>query len=102
MTQDADDRFDTWVRDVSASYNAPPPSAEVPREEMWRQIAAERVAARQPQTWSRITRGPWSLAAAAVLLAHRRHRHRAHDAVRHDPQRCREDSLCRQRRLWHI
>lgn len=68
MTQDADDRFDAWVRETSASYNVPPPSSEVPREEMWRQIAAQRLTARQPQTWSRIIRGPWSLAAAAVLL----------------------------------
>lgn len=68
MTQDADDRFDAWVREASASYNAPPPSSEVPREEMWRQIAAQRLTARQPQAWSRITRGPWALAAAAVLL----------------------------------
>lgn len=68
MTHDSDDRFDAWVREVSASYNAPPPSSEVPREEMWRHIAAERLATRQPRTWSRLTRGPWTLAAAAVVL----------------------------------
>jgi hypothetical protein len=68
MTHDSDDRFDAWVREASASYNAPPPSSKVPREEMWRRIAAERLAARQTHSWSRFTRGPWTLAAAAALL----------------------------------
>ena len=66
MTTHDDDRFDAWLREASAEYNAPP-NAPVPREEMWRAIAAAR-ASRQAPGASRLMRGPWSLAAAAAVL----------------------------------
>ena len=69
MTTHDDDRFDAWLREASAEYNAPP-NAPVPREEMWRAIAAARASRQAPSALraSRFMRGPWSLAAAAAVL----------------------------------
>ncbi len=63
-----DDRFDTWLKEASAGYNALPPNAQVPREEMWRAIAAAREAGRTPSVTRLVPRTPWVLAAAAVAL----------------------------------
>jgi hypothetical protein len=62
-----DDRFDMWLREAGASYNAPPAHAPIPREEMWRAISAARSARLVPRT-SRWFRSPWTLAAAAAVL----------------------------------
>ncbi|MGH7694555.1 MAG: hypothetical protein ACRENH_06225 [Gemmatimonadaceae bacterium] len=67
MTTNDDDRFDAWLREASAGYNALPPNAQVPREEMWRAIATARAASRAPRV-SRLIRTPWTLAAAAAAL----------------------------------
>jgi hypothetical protein len=68
MTTHDDDRFDAWLREASAEYNAPPNAPPpVTREEMWRAIVAAR-ASRQAPRASRLMRGPWSLAAAAAVL----------------------------------
>lgn len=64
MTND-DDRFDVWLREASADYNAPPAGVQAPREEMWRGIQAARAARHAPRAWQR---GPWTLAAAAAVL----------------------------------
>lgn len=66
-TNDAD-RFDAWLKEASAGYNAPPPNAQVPREEMWRTIAAARAAGRTPGVTRLVPRTPWALAAAAAAL----------------------------------
>jgi hypothetical protein len=63
-----DDRFDTWLKEASAGYNALPPNAQVPREEMWRAIAAARAAGGTPSVTRLVPRTPWMLAAAAVAL----------------------------------
>ena len=63
-----DDRFDTWLKEASAGYNALPPNAQVPREEMWRAIAAARAAGATPRVTRLVPRTPWMLAAAAVAL----------------------------------
>lgn len=69
MNTNDDDRFDAWLREASAGYNALPPNAQVPREEMWRAIAAARTAGRTPPGVTRLVpRTPWVLAAAAVAL----------------------------------
>jgi len=67
MNTSDDDRFDTWLKEASAGYNALPPNAQVPREEMWRAIAAARAAGRTPGV-TRLIRTPWTLAAAAAVL----------------------------------
>ncbi|MGQ0641039.1 MAG: hypothetical protein ACT4P6_09770 [Gemmatimonadaceae bacterium] len=67
MTSRDDERFDAWVREASAEYNAPPPSAQLPREAMWRTISAARGERRVPRTRF-AARGPWTLVAAAVVL----------------------------------
>jgi hypothetical protein len=68
MNTNDDDRFDAWLREASAGYNALPPNAQVPREEMWRTIAAARAAGRTPGVTRLLPRTPWLLAAAAVAL----------------------------------
>ena len=68
MNTQEDDRFDAWLKEASAGYNAPPPSAEVPREEMWRTIAATRAAGSTPSVTRLVPRTAWALAAAAVAL----------------------------------
>jgi hypothetical protein len=67
MTNKDDDRFDTWLREASAQYNAPPAHAPVPRDEMWRAIAEMRASRRVPRA-PRLLRSPWTLAAAAAVL----------------------------------
>jgi len=66
MTTHDDDRFDRWLREASAEYNAPP-NAPVPREEMWRAIASARAARQVPRT-SPFAARSWTLAAAAAVL----------------------------------
>ena len=68
MNTNDDDRFDAWLKEASAGYNALPPNAQVPREEMWRSIAAARAAGRTPSVTRLVPRTPWALAAAAVAL----------------------------------
>jgi hypothetical protein len=41
MTKDTD-RFEEWLQEASASYNAPPPAGEIPRDAMWQRVAAAR------------------------------------------------------------
>jgi hypothetical protein len=65
MTAHDDERFDAWLREASAQYNAPPAPGDVPREAMWQAIATAR---RTPRRTRFTNRGPWTLAAAAVLL----------------------------------
>jgi hypothetical protein len=67
MTNKDDERFDAWLREASADYNAPPPNMQVPREEIWRAISAARVERRAPRSRF-VVAGPWTLAAAAGLL----------------------------------
>ncbi|MEW5915810.1 MAG: hypothetical protein AB1762_05370 [Gemmatimonadota bacterium] len=67
MTDTNDDRFDTWLREASAQYNAPPADAPIPREEMWRAISTARASRIVPRS-SRLVRSPWTLAAAAAVL----------------------------------
>lgn len=67
MTNKDDERFDTWLREASADYNAPAPNLQVPREDMWRAISAARVERRAPRSRF-VVAGPWTLAAAAALL----------------------------------
>jgi hypothetical protein len=67
MTEKEEDRFDMWLREAGASYNAPPLHAQIPREEMWRAISAARSVGRTSRT-SRWFRSPWTLAAAAAIL----------------------------------
>lgn len=62
-----DDRFDAWLKEASAGYNALPGDAPVPTDEMWRAIAAARAVTRTPRV-SRWARAPWTLAAAAAIL----------------------------------
>lgn len=59
------DAFDRWVRDEARGYNEP--AGEIPREAMWRAIAAQvpRAAARTSVRWWRT---PMVAAAAAALL----------------------------------
>ncbi len=70
MNANDDDRFDAWLREASAGYNAPPPNGPPPvtREEMWRTIAAARTAGATPRVTRLVPRTPWTLAAAAVAL----------------------------------
>jgi hypothetical protein len=68
MNANDDDRFDTWLKEASAGYNALPPNAQVPREEMWRTIAAARAEGRTPSVTRLVPRTPWMLAAAAAAL----------------------------------
>jgi hypothetical protein len=65
MTTDKD-RFDEWLQEASASYNAPPPAAEIPRDAMWQRVVAAR--REQATPVRRVTRSPWMLALAASLL----------------------------------
>ena len=57
-------KFEEWLQDAAKTYNEPRP---VPRDEMWKRIAAERARRGQGvivlRPWLR-----WTLAAAAVLL----------------------------------
>lgn len=63
-----DDKFDAWLKEASASYNALPGDAHVPKDEMWSAIAAAREASRAPRVLRFVQRTPWTLAAAAALL----------------------------------
>ncbi len=63
-----DDKFDAWLKEASAGYNALPGDAPVPKDEMWRAIAAARAASRTPSVTRLVPRTPWALAAAAVAL----------------------------------
>lgn len=65
MTKDTD-RFEEWLQEASASYNAPSPADEIPRDAMWQRVAAAREAQRTPSR--SIMRSPWTLALAASLL----------------------------------
>lgn len=67
MSDTDDDRFDTWLREAAAQYNAAPAQAPIPREEMWRAIRAARAERVTPRS-ARWLRGPWTLAAAAAVL----------------------------------
>jgi hypothetical protein len=68
MNANDDDRFDAWLREASAGYNALPSDAPVPKDEMWRAIAAARETGRTPSITRLVPRTPWALAAAAVAL----------------------------------
>lgn len=67
MSGNDDDRFDAWLKEASAGYNALPPNAPVPREEMWQAVAAARRSTAARRRW-RVLPGPWALAAAAAVL----------------------------------
>ena len=68
MNTNDEDRFDAWLRDASAGYNALPGDARIPKDEMWRAIAAARAAGRTPSVTRLVPRTPWALAAAAAAL----------------------------------
>lgn len=65
-----DDQFDEWVREVARDYNRP--ADRVPREEMWQAIVAARAASHPPALSARrrswLAPADWRIAAAAVLL----------------------------------
>lgn len=63
-----DERFDAWLHDTSADYNAPPPNAQIPREEMWQRIAVARSSLPAPRSRFLASR-IWLAAAAGVVLA---------------------------------
>jgi hypothetical protein len=68
MNTNDDDRFDAWLKEASAGYNALPSDAAVPKDEMWRAIAQARAASRTPSVTRLVPRTPWVLAAAAAAL----------------------------------
>lgn len=65
------DRFDAWLHEAAQSYNEPPPSDRVPRDQMW--AAIQTAGTSTPGIFGRLRHagpmGRWGqLAAAAVLL----------------------------------